>query len=294
MYPVSRRGGYSDRLGINTVGTEIQLHNFDSRTRIQLFNEYSRLYSLICSNCSNQTAFSQTFYKFILCDVYSQIIDYRYLIPDDIITDVIKETILNGTYDNVLTLIEAVAQHWNRAIRNDAHLRYDPVNIFDIFNTLFEREYIGYRFLGDIISPISDESEVGAINSALSNPYASVKMHLTKANQLLADREKPDYENSIKESISAVEALCEIITGIKGKDATLGSLLKKIENSGVEIHGSMKSAFEKLYGFTCDANGIRHAGDIGGPESTFEEAKFMLVACSAFINYLMGVSAKLK
>ena len=48
-------------------------------------------------------------------------------------------------------------------------------------------------------------------------------------------------------------------------------------------------AFNALYGYTSDANGIRHAGDIGGPASTFEEAKFMLVSCSAFINYLLGV-----
>jgi hypothetical protein len=65
---------------------------------------------------------------------------------------------------------------------------------------------------------------------------------LLKANSLLADREKPDYENSIKESIS-------------------------------------------------DANGIRHAGDIGGAASTFEKAKFMLVSCSAFINYLTAITA---
>ena len=56
----------------------------------------------------------------------------------------------------------------------------------------------------------------------------------------------------------------------------------------------MKEAFGKLYGYTSDANGIRHAGDIGGPSSTFEEAKFMLVSCSAFINYLIGVSEKIK
>ena len=54
----------------------------------------------------------------------------------------------------------------------------------------------------------------------------------------------------------------------------------------------MKAAFEKLYGYTSDASGVRHAGKLGGPDSTFEEAKFMLVSCSAFVNYLIGVWAK--
>ena len=111
------------------------------------------------------------------------------------------------------------------------------------------------------------------------------------ANKLLADRNQPDYENSIKESISAVEALCEILTGTKGKEATLGKMIKKLEDNGVEIHSGLKSAFNILYGYTSDANGIRHAGDIGGPASTFEEAKFMLVSCCAFVNYLMAMSA---
>ena len=31
--------------------------------------------------------------------------------------------------------------------------------------------------------------------------------------------------------------------------------------------------------------------DIDGPDSTFEEAKYMLVSCSAFINYVMAVQS---
>ena len=61
-----------------------------------------------------------------------------------------------------------------------------------------------------------------------------------------------------------------------------------MEENGVEIHKGLKSAFNILYGYTSDAKGIRHAGDIGGPSATFEEAKFMLVACCAFVNYLIS------
>ena len=67
-----------------------------------------------------------------------------------------------------------------------------------------------------------------------------------KANSFLADRNKPDYENFIKESITAVEAMSEIIIGIKGKEATLVNMLKKIEDRGIKTHGGLKSAFYKL------------------------------------------------
>jgi patatin-like phospholipase/acyl hydrolase len=69
----------------------------------------------------------------------------------------------------------------------------------------------------------------------LSNKYDPVYEHISKANRLLADREAPDYENSIKESISGVEALCEILTGIKGKEASLGKMIKQLEDNGIQV-----------------------------------------------------------
>ena len=156
-------------------------------------------------------------------------------------------------------------------------------------NQTFKREYIGYRFIKKLISPISDENEIQSLSEAINNKFDIVHDHILKANFFLSDRIQPDYENSIKESICAVEALCVIITGARGNDATLGKMLKKLEDNGVVIHNAMKSAFGSLYGFTNDANGIRHAGDIGGPSSTFEEAKYMLVSCSAFVNYLTAL-----
>lgn len=78
--------------------------------------------------------------------------------------------------------------------------------------------------------------------------------------------------------------MCNVILG---KSGTLGASLKKLEESSISIHPSLKSAFEKLYGYTSDESGIRHAGRIDGKEATFAEAKFMLVSCSAFVNYLI-------
>ena len=75
--------------------------------------------------------------------------------------------------------------------------------------------------------------------------------------------------------------MCQILT--KNNKATLGDALKLMKD---KIHPAMKGAFEKLYGYTSDANGIRHANGLGEGNSTFEEAKYMLISCSAFVNYL--------
>ena len=69
-----------------------------------------------------------------------------------------------------------------------------------------------------------------SIDRASSSPYVSVNTHIKKALSLYSDRKNPDYENSIKESISAVEAMCCIITGMTGASATLGAALKKLED----------------------------------------------------------------
>jgi hypothetical protein len=50
---------------------------------------------------------------------------------------------------------------------------------------------------------------------------------------------------------------------------------------------SLKRAFDKLYGYTSDADGIRHAL-LEEDSVTFEQAKFMLVVCSAFTNCAIG------
>jgi hypothetical protein len=105
---------------------------------------------------------------------------------------------------------------------------------------------------------------------------------------LFADRQNPDYRNSIKESISAAEAMCKIITG--EKKATLGQALKKLEDKSIELHGSLKSSFSSLYGYTNDAKGIRH-GLMEEPNLDFD-AKFMLVSCSGFVNYLAAKTSK--
>jgi hypothetical protein len=46
-----------------------------------------------------------------------------------------------------------------------------------------------------------------------------------------------------------------------------------------------------MYGYTSDAEGIRHAL-MDEPTLESEDAKFMLVSCSAFVNYLRSKAAR--
>lgn len=298
MSKVSVRGGFSDRYAIKVENTIIQTEDFDSRTRVQLQNLLSRLYASVYDNdLYYRRTHIQNYLKFVWGSVLSEKVDQRITYGDDKIITEINRIIAEGDYDDVLTLIEAIAQYWDRYLKkekgysyfNNQTKSYNNTSIYEYFNAFFKNEYVGYRFIEGRITPISDEFEKSAVEEALKNKYEPVTNHIYKANILLSDRDNPDYENSIKESICAVEAMCEIITGVRGKEATLSKMLKKLEDNGLVIHASLKEAFVKLYGYTSGSNGVRHAGDIGGPASTFEEAKFMLVSCCAFVNYLIAV-----
>jgi hypothetical protein len=93
--------------------------------------------------------------------------------------------------------------------------------------------------------------------------------HLHNALNHLSGRQTPDYANSIKESISAVESTCRAIAGKSG--ATLGNAIKTLEAGVVTIHPALQKAWGSLYGYTNDAEGVRHAANIG-PGSDVEDA----------------------
>ena len=161
------------------------------------------------------------------------------------------------------------------------------------FNAILEDEVSAYRILDGLVVPITNKSEMGSISDAMNTPFEACSIHIAKALELFANREKPDYENSIKESISAVESICSEITGIEGAQTTLGKTIKKLKDAGMHIHQAMENAFTSLYGYTSDEDGIRH-GSIDFVEAPSEDAKFMLITCSAFVNYLVEKWCKIK
>ena len=291
---VQVRGGFSDRRGIKPINTKMQLDELDKRTRIGIANLLREWY--------DDREFAQ--YRFDFCerllkDIYSEFVDeqsrcmIRYQ-NNDIIESYIYLPISENSYDEVLTIVEYITNYflqWQMSQYQKGVLYYDSIDYKAEINELFQREYVGYRFIDGEITPISDDIEVAEIEKSLDIEFQGCKSHIKKALGFLSDRENPDYKNSIKESISAVESICQIIA--QNSKATLGEALKKLEEHGVKIHEAMKKSFSSLYGYTSDEGGIRHCEGMFESNVTFEEAKFMLVSCSAFVNYLIAEYGKI-
>lgn len=169
---------------------------------------------------------------------------------------------------------------------------YDRYQFKDHFiaacNKALEKEISAYRFIDGLISRITEQQEVDEIERALETALGPVRTHLRRALELLANRESPDYRNSIKESISSVESLAAFAVG--AEKGTLGQLIKRLEDE-IQLHPALRTAFSSLYGYTSDEGGIRHAL-MESENVRFEDAKFFLVVCSAFVNFVETKIAK--
>ena len=152
-------------------------------------------------------------------------------------------------------------------------------------NEVLIDENSAYQIIDHYVTPITSEQEIQSIEEALesTSPYSGVQQHLNQALKLMSDRQNPDYRNSIKESVSALEGLCQKI--LNKDKVTLGEAIGQIEKQ-FPIHSALKNSIKSLYGYTSDGDGIRHAM-LEEPNLTYIDAKFMLVACTNFINYLI-------
>jgi hypothetical protein len=121
-------------------------------------------------------------------------------------------------------------------------------------NLVLEREMSAYRFVEGQLQPVTDAVEIEAIehaiNATMPEPWV---VHLRSALTLLTDREHADYEQSIRESMLAVDSLCQRVG--RDPDESLPTMPHLMSN--------------------------------GSAPPGFAEAKYMLVSCAGYVNFLL-------
>jgi hypothetical protein len=272
---------FSQRIGKTPIKSVIQTDTLDEDLKNALWNGLTIFYwdgkiqnDWIKSNTNDVVIFLTRiwihFFKYKLDEMPGSF---------DRLHPIIKKYFYSCEWYQIYDFIEFVTLNYT-----PDHYSQTNEGFIEYCNNVFERELSAYRFVNGTLTQISSKEEVESIEEALNitDNLKPVKTHLNRSLELFSDRKNPDYRNSIKESISAVESYCSILTG--NPKATLGQALKQIEKDN-NIHPALKSSFSSLYGYTSDADGIRHAL-LEDDNLNQEDAKFMLVACSAFINYL--------
>lgn len=267
---------FSERKGFKPVSEVIQIDNISKELRNSLWNVLSATFLLEYSKQSlsdtlrwNDTDIDQ-FIKYVWLHYFKNHLDDLPSIKDWAVRN-LRTYFDDCEWYEVYDFLEVTLNYFECKI------------LVHIINNVLARELSGFRFIGGVFTNITTEQEVEMLAKETDDKnFPAVSSHLKRALTLMSNREHPDYRNSIKESISAVESLAKIITNMP--KATLGDALKTLERSN-QIHSALKDSFLKLYGYTSDEGGIRHAM-LDEPNLTVDDAKFFLLSCTSFTNYL--------
>ena len=194
----------------------------------------------------------------------------------------LRRRIETQPFNKVFDLLEFVVRH-----------RQCPSQFVKAIGGVFEHCRLAYTLdLGPpptIIPAVSAEEGAAVVESLQGLQQAGLDgsaSHLRNASSCI---NKGDWAGSVRESIHAVESVAGRLD--PDGDRTLGSALNVIERRGA-LHPALKNAFVKLYGYSSDEQGIRHAL-FDRPEATVgkDEAVFMLGACASFASYLWRKNA---
>jgi len=266
---------FSEKIG-KTKSKAIQIESMDDDLRNSLWN---LIRSLILSPLKGSEY--KILIKFIWINFYKLTIDSipsRSKGDEESSYDIVFKKFYAFKWYEVYDFIEFIG---------NLHLPVDMLNFKDQCNYFLEKENSGYRFIDGKIAPITNTSEIEAIEKALyiSERFTALNganVHLSKSLEKLSDKQNPDYANSIKEAISSVEFIAKKFSD-KKNDSLSGSL-DKLKRK-LNLHQQLANGFKNLYNWTSDAGGIRHSAKEGTLDCDFDDAKFMLVSCSAFVNY---------
>ena len=282
---------FSQRKGIRPTKKMLQIESIDEDLRTGLWNDLTRVLWQHWSP-RDRIGFQDPYAKeveeigvFVWSEYFGQALDttppFR-TSKGASLYETMRVVVFDGdwwrVYDLVEFLIKATPFHWKDKLRNT-------------LNESLQAGNAGYRIVGDEVIEITDDHEIEVIETALQYSLRTAQSHLTRALELLSDRTQPDYRNSVKESISAVETVCRLAAN-KPK-ATLSDCLMVLRNFQWAMHPAFEAALTKLYGYASDEGGIRHSLTDEGISPTFADAKFMLVVCSAFVNFLLAKASEI-
>ncbi len=283
-FEIHVKGGFSERKGIKHFSDIVQTNGLNARTRNLFYSATDEIFDSLNINHSYEVNLKDYFVEYLYKDVFSKTVrdipmtwgnGYDY----DKVFDLIYAVFTQYDYEDVFTFVEGIIKFLTMTDKATYYSYNYKKEYIESISRILKNENVNYRIIGDKITDIIDDNQIESIEETLQNKYKPVVSHYSKAIEQLYKAK--DYDNSIKESISTVESMCQIITG--NDNTSLGKALEKLKG---KIHPALNTAFEKLYGYASNSNGIRHANGLGEGDSTFEEAKYMLISCSAFVNYL--------
>jgi len=267
---------FSEKYGFSQTSAEIQTEDLNKATRCRIWNYVVSFFEELegtFDSAKIYKPFVRAYFDEILKVDASKIHNGNAKSHfEDLSSDV-----YGNEWHSVYDLLQFIADYCTQL-----NSRHYQVLFIAGCNAVLKSEMAGYIFVGGDLCPITEDGEVAEIELALKDESSEVKQHLKSSLRLLSDRKNPDFRNSVKESISALESALRKATGEK----TLGKALNSLPSStGIRFNQQLKSGLTSLYAWTNGEDGIRHALMTDSNVSR-EDAKLMLIINSAILNYI--------
>lgn len=282
--PRENRQSFSLREGYESLPSPMQLEELSPDLRREIWNAIwealgknsvfgSRRFHSVSGGPGSNSFF----------DSVRRILGHRLEIPHDEIrndffqiSENIKSIILNSEFNKLLDFLE-----------DFSCLDGEPPScIAQIFDLHIAAYWLDTSKTPPQFIPRSSPEEGEAIRRALEtvegNDFAGASAHLREAAKSINSGQ---FAQAVEESVKAVESVSRSID-----PDTLGKALNILERKGLITHPALKKAFSKLYGYTSDKEGIRHA--LLSREAA-DVAQFMFGACASFAAYLINQHRKI-
>lgn len=268
---------FSEREGLVELPVQLQLGEISKPMRAQLWKDVRDSFQTTNNGYRLSAQWSSLIEDYLI-KFASAMLDDNLLNYKET-AQLVKGIFEEGDYDEILDFVEFLYRHpmCSEGLR------------VDLRNT-FETSLCAYRFVDDVIVPISEEHEIAGVENALavigSSSALGAKTHLSNSAVFLREGK---WAGSIRESITAVESVARSAApGTKD----LKSALNELGKAGYLKHKALQNALNQLYGYTSDEQGIRHALVFKGEADADEaEAVFMFGACASFVSYLLKLSS---
>ena len=152
-------------------------------------------------------------------------------------------------------------------------------------NDLFSQHKVQWKLSesGKLESSLPKDLEVRVqqTDNQLKDQFEPARKHYAKARAYILSP-STDSENSIKESVSAVESVCK---AMYPKTATLGDALKSMKKEQI-ISPMLITVFEKFYAYTNAEPAVRHGSDKESKVLEYD-AELALHMSAAFIRTII-------
>lgn len=223
------------------------------------------------------------------------------LVDDSVASDACAQVLVKMPWHAVYSACERIYKglltetgHWEgyNGDKWEVDLPIDQVRAHysEEINNVLSEENLGYQFVdGLFIKPgrVQTQRNINKVTSALADPrLLKVRRHYNKAMTFFSERERPDYENCVKEAVCALEAAIEILSGTNVSKDFAKEVTKLSGSETGKVPGPVAQAIIKIHAYRGAGQGVSH-GTIQGAQVSRHEAELVLSTVAAFITYLV-------